>query len=42
MRASSVAFEWRYHTPEEEIACGPAAWLWDYLRYAEYFRACPR
>jgi NAD+ synthase (glutamine-hydrolysing) len=22
----------RYHTPEEEIAYGPAAWLWDYLR----------
>ncbi len=21
-----------YHTPEEEIAYGPAAWLWDYLR----------
>ncbi len=24
--------EARYHTPEEEIAYGPAAWLWDYLR----------
>jgi NAD+ synthase (glutamine-hydrolysing) len=22
----------RYHTPEEEIAYGPACWLWDYLR----------
>ncbi|MBP6469012.1 MAG: NAD(+) synthase [Chloroflexi bacterium] len=22
----------RYHTPEEEIAFGPACWLWDYLR----------
>jgi NAD+ synthase (glutamine-hydrolysing) len=22
----------RYHTPEEEIGYGPAAWLWDYLR----------
>ncbi|RDB23408.1 Glutamine-dependent NAD(+) synthetase [Hypsizygus marmoreus] len=22
----------RYHTPEEEIALGPACWLWDYLR----------
>lgn len=22
----------RYHTPEEEIALGPAVWLWDYLR----------
>lgn len=22
----------RYHTPQEEIAYGPACWLWDYLR----------
>lgn len=22
----------RYHSPEEEIALGPAVWLWDYLR----------
>ncbi|KAG1816244.1 hypothetical protein EV424DRAFT_1473040 [Suillus variegatus] len=22
----------RFHTPEEEIALGPACWLWDYLR----------
>jgi NAD+ synthase (glutamine-hydrolysing) len=22
----------RYHTPQEEIAFGPACWLWDYLR----------
>lgn len=22
----------QYHTPEEEIAYGPACWLWDYLR----------
>lgn len=22
----------RYHTPDEEIALGPACWLWDYLR----------
>lgn len=22
----------RYHPPEEEIALGPACWLWDYLR----------
>lgn len=21
-----------YYRPEEEIAYGPAAWLWDYLR----------
>ena len=24
--------EIRYHVPEEEIAMGPACWLWDYLR----------
>lgn len=24
--------EVHYHTPEEEIALGPACWLWDYLR----------
>ncbi|GBN76726.1 putative glutamine-dependent NAD(+) synthetase [Araneus ventricosus] len=24
--------EWQYHSPEEEIALGPACWLWDYLR----------
>ncbi|KAF9462892.1 hypothetical protein BDZ94DRAFT_1260105 [Collybia nuda] len=24
--------EVRYHSPEEEIALGPACWLWDYLR----------
>lgn len=24
--------EIHYHTPEEEIAYGPACWLWDYLR----------
>lgn len=24
--------EIKYHTPEEEIALGPACWLWDYLR----------
>lgn len=28
----SVPFEWYYHSAEEEIALGPAAWLWDYLR----------
>ncbi len=22
----------RFHLPEEEIAYGPACWLWDYLR----------
>ncbi|KAI0060744.1 glutamine-dependent NAD synthetase with GAT domain-containing protein [Artomyces pyxidatus] len=25
-------FEMRFHRPEEEIALGPACWLWDYLR----------
>lgn len=25
-------FPVKYHTPEEEIALGPACWLWDYLR----------
>nr|CAD7569878.1 unnamed protein product [Timema californicum] len=24
--------EWNYHSPEQEIALGPACWLWDYLR----------
>lgn len=28
----SQPIEARYHTPEEEIALGPACWLWDYLR----------
>ncbi|KAL1304873.1 hypothetical protein AAFC00_003796 [Neodothiora populina] len=28
--AESIAA--RYHKPEEEIALGPACWLWDYLR----------
>ena len=31
-RAPSRALEVRFHTPEEEIALGPACWLWDYLR----------
>jgi NAD+ synthase (glutamine-hydrolysing) len=26
------AIEPRYHPPEEEIALGPACWIWDYLR----------
>ncbi|EAS32013.3 NAD+ synthetase [Coccidioides immitis RS] len=25
----------RYHLPEEEIAFGPACWLWDYLRRSQ-------
>ena len=28
----SEEIEVRYHSPEEEIALGPACWLWDYLR----------
>lgn len=28
----STPFQWKYHTPEEEISLGPACWLWDYLR----------
>jgi NAD+ synthase (glutamine-hydrolysing) len=28
----SCPLEVRYHTIEEEIALGPACWLWDYLR----------
>jgi len=28
----SPAFTWQFHSPEEEIALGPACWLWDYLR----------
>jgi NAD+ synthase (glutamine-hydrolysing) len=24
--------EIKYHKPEEEIALGPAVWMWDYLR----------
>ncbi len=27
-----VAIDWKFHTPEEEIAFGPACFLWDYLR----------
>ncbi|PKI85565.1 NAD(+) synthase (glutamine-hydrolyzing) [Malassezia vespertilionis] len=28
----SPAISVHYHTPEEEIALGPACWLWDYVR----------
>ncbi|XP_058732150.1 glutamine-dependent NAD(+) synthetase-like [Vicia villosa] len=28
----SVPLKIKYHSPEEEIAFGPACWLWDYLR----------
>ncbi len=31
-QAPSAKIEAKYHIPEEEIAYGPAAWLWDYLR----------
>ncbi|CAI9093414.1 OLC1v1028913C1 [Oldenlandia corymbosa var. corymbosa] len=30
--ALSSPLKIRYHSPEEEIAFGPACWLWDYLR----------
>ncbi|KAB8200510.1 hypothetical protein BDV34DRAFT_217079 [Aspergillus parasiticus] len=30
--APSEAIAPRYHAPEEEVALGPACWLWDYLR----------
>jgi len=29
---ASPPFKWEYHSAEEEIALGPACWLWDYLR----------
>lgn len=29
---TSVPIQWVYHSAEEEIALGPACWLWDYLR----------
>lgn len=28
----SPPIQWKYHSPMEEIALGPACWLWDYLR----------
>ena len=31
-RAPTLPIDVHYHTPEEEIALGPACWLWDYLR----------
>ncbi|UZJ54145.1 hypothetical protein CBS101457_003465 [Exobasidium rhododendri] len=31
-RPSTKRIDARYHSPEEEIALGPACWLWDYLR----------
>lgn len=31
-RPSTKPVKMRYHSPEEEIALGPACWLWDYLR----------
>ncbi|MCA9928260.1 MAG: NAD(+) synthase [Anaerolineales bacterium] len=32
MKRPTQPIEVFYHTPEEEIAYGPAMWLWDYLR----------
>ncbi|GEQ67601.1 hypothetical protein JCM33374_g1266 [Metschnikowia sp. JCM 33374] len=32
VRPTKPLREIRYHIPEEEIALGPACWLWDYLR----------
>ncbi|KAK6704934.1 glutamine-dependent NAD(+) synthetase [Fusarium graminearum] len=32
LRAPTPPRPARYHVPEEEIALGPACWLWDYLR----------
>lgn len=29
---TAAPMEPRYHKPEEEIALGPACWMWDYLR----------
>lgn len=29
-----------YYRPEEEIAYGPAAWLWDYLRRRQGLQMC--
>lgn len=31
-KISNPPLQWIYHSPEEEIALGPACWLWDYLR----------
>ncbi|XP_022208791.2 LOW QUALITY PROTEIN: glutamine-dependent NAD(+) synthetase [Drosophila obscura] len=31
-KTSTPPLHWPSHTPEEEIALGPACWLWDYLR----------
>lgn len=31
-RALTEPMKPRYHLPEEEIALGPACWIWDYLR----------
>ena len=34
-QSSSLPIEPHTHIPEEEIAYGPACWLWDYLRRSE-------
>uniref|UniRef100_A0A1A9WFA1 Glutamine-dependent NAD(+) synthetase n=1 Tax=Glossina brevipalpis TaxID=37001 RepID=A0A1A9WFA1_9MUSC len=31
-KIASTPIQWPTHSPEEEIAMGPACWLWDYLR----------
>lgn len=31
----SIELDIRFHTPEEEIALGPACWMWDYLRRSQ-------
>ena len=33
--STSPELEIRYHKPEEEIAFGPACWMWDYLRRSQ-------
>jgi len=32
---TSPELEIRFHKPEEEIAFGPACWMWDYLRRSQ-------
>ena len=32
LRVNMMIWQINYHCPEEEIALGPACWLWDYLR----------
>lgn len=46
LRPVSRVIDWEFLSPNEEIAYGPALWLWDYLRrsgqgisYSCYFSA---